>query len=315
MIDNFIFSISIVIPIFLVMLTGYILKKKKIVGDGFVKAANKLIFNIALPIKLFCDVMKTSISEYFDIKFTVFVVMGTILSVIFIWILGLIFIREKSKLGAFIHSSFRGNFLYIGLSIMENITGSIGNKAPLVLAFVIPLYNILAVIVLTVTDTSKGSNISIKKTLLNIVKNPLIISILAGIVASQFKLDLPIILTRTMGYFEVVVTPLALITIGATFSLQKSVQNLFQPLLASMLKLVILPSTAVFCAHLLGFSNEDILLTYILFGVPTSLVSYIMTAAMNGDEKLSSNIIMTTTLLSIFTMTGFVFIFKTIGIV
>lgn len=315
MLEDFIFSISSALPIFLVMCVGYMLKRKKILDEDFVKRANILVFNVALPIKLFSDVFKTSFNEYFDLKFIIFIVSCTILSVIVTWLLGILIIKEKPQLGAFVHGSFRGNFLYIGLSLMENITGSIGLKAPLVIAFIIPLYNILAVIILTYTNINQNSKVSATKMLRNIASNPLIIAIILGAIASNLGVEIPTFAIRTMSYFEAVATPLALITIGASFSFGKATENLGASLLASLLKLVIIPLAAVTIAIVIGFNNEDVLLIYLLFGVPTATVSFIMTAAMNGDKDLSTNIIMTTTILSNFTMTLFIFVFKTIGII
>ncbi|GAA0178923.1 AEC family transporter [Clostridium sediminicola] len=315
MLENFIFSISIATPIFCVMCIGYMLKKKRVIDNNFIKTANIIIFNVALPIKLFNDVSKTSFDQYFDVTFISFIILGTVLSVVIIWILALLLIKKKSQIGAFIHSSFRGNFLYIGLSLMENITGAIGLKAPLAIAIIIPLYNILAIIILTSTDEKRESKVSIKGTIYNIAKNPLIIAIFMGAVVSLSGLALPVIITRTMSYFKALATPLALITIGASFNLQKSVENLGVSFLASAIKLVIIPLIAVSLAIGIGFQNDDILLIYVLFGVPSATISYIMTAAMNGDKDLSANIIMITTILSVFSMTLFVFFFKTIGII
>lgn len=314
MLDNFIFSISSALPIFLVMFIGHMLKRKKMINDDFVKMANTLVFNVALPIKIFNDVYRTAVNQYFDLKFIVFIVSGTVLSVVVSWLLGISIIKDQSKLGAFVHGSFRGNFLYIGLSLMENVTGSIGLKAPLVIAFIIPIYNILAVIIMTCTCTHEDSKVNVISILKDIISNPLIIAVILGAVASQIGMVIPTIAIRTMSYFEQVATPLALITIGASFSLTKSAANIKTSLLASLLKLVVIPLAAVSLALVFGFNNEDVVLIYILFGVPTATVSYIMTAAMKGDKDLSSNIIMTTTLLSNFTMTLFIFAFKTIGI-
>ncbi|MBN2221013.1 MAG: AEC family transporter, partial [Vallitaleaceae bacterium] len=106
-----------------------------------------------------------------------------------------------------------------------------------------------------------------------------------------------------------------LITIGASFSFGRLAKDIKPALLASFLKLILIPFLAVVLAMSLGFSNEDILIIYILFGVPSATVSYIMTAAMNGDKELASNIIMMTTLLANFSLTGFIFAFRTLGIV
>jgi hypothetical protein len=314
MLENFIFSVSSAVPIFMVMIVGYFLKKRKVVDETFVKMANILVFNVALPIKLFSDVFKTSLNQKLDFRFIIFILAGTVLSVILVWILVQGFIKDKAKLGAFLHGSYRGNFLYIGLSLMENVTGSIGFKAPLAIAFIIPTYNILAVIILTLTCTHKDLTTNIWGVIKNIIKNPLIIAVFLGILASRIGLSLPLVATRTMGYFEVLATPLALITIGASFSFEKLTANLKISLLASLFKLVLIPALAVATALMIGFSNEDVLLIYIIFGVPTATVSYIMTVAMHGDRDLASNIIMTSTILSNVTMTLFIFLFKTMGI-
>ena len=143
----------------------------------------------------------------------------------------------------------------------------------------------------------------------------MIISIALGVIGSLINLPMPIAITRTMGYFNEIVTPLALITIGATFNIKKSTKNIKIALYASGLKLVLLPLIAVILAIFMGFEKEDIILIYILFGVPSAIVSYIMTTAMGGDSHLASNIIMMTTILSVFTMTMFVFVFKVIGFI
>ncbi|MGD9156400.1 MAG: AEC family transporter [Bacillota bacterium] len=313
--DNFIFSLSMTTPIFLVMGIGYILKITRMVNDDFVKAANRVIYNVALPIKLCYDVAKTPLHDYYDAKFIGFIVLGIILSVVAAWLLGVVFIKNKSQLGAFIQGSFRGNFIYIGLSLMESITGSIGLKAPLAVVFIIPLYNILAVIILTFANGNRKSEFSMKSALTNISKNPLIIGVLLGIILSQMSMELPVIAARTMTYFKEVATPLALLTIGASFNFKKSCESMLTSLLASGFKLVLFPLAAVGLAIALGFNHEDVLLIYIVFGVPTAITSYIMTAAMNGDQDLASNIVIITTLLSVVTMTIFIFAFKTTGII
>ena len=315
MLENFIFSVSSALPIFLVMCVGYILRRKKTIDEDFIKKANILVFNVALPVKLFSEVFNTSLDEFFDLKFVIFIVSCTIISVVVTWLVGFFIIKEKSQLGAFVQGAFRGNFLYIGLSLMENITGSIGLKAPLVIAFIIPLYNILAVIILTYTNVNQNSKVSVISIIKNIANNPLIIAIILGAIASKIGIQIPVFAIRTMSYFEAVATPLALIAIGASFNFKNATEKIGPTLIANLFKLIIIPLSAVSLAIVLGFNNEDVLLIYLLFGVPTATVSYIMTSAMNGDKDLSSNIIMTTTILSNFTMTLFIFVFKSIGII
>ncbi|WEG11898.1 AEC family transporter [Pullulanibacillus sp. KACC 23026] len=317
--SNFIFSLNIAMPIFIVMALGYFLKRIGMLNATFIKVSNKLVFTVALPIKLFSDIMNTHINSYFDGRFILYTVIGTFLTMVLAWGLGLVLIKDKRQIGAYVQGAFRGNFVYVGITLMENMTGTIGLKTPLVIAFVVPLYNVLTVILLTLTNQEKRSEFSLKKTAMDaiktIVQNPMIIAIVAGIIASEIGLKLPVMLSRSIDQVSPIATPLALITIGATFNFQGSIKKLLPTVYASVLKLIIFPLAAVMLATAWGFSTQDVLLIYVLFGVPTSTTSYIMTAAMDGDSELSSNIIMMTTLLSVFSMTAFIFVFKTIGLI
>lgn len=317
MLENLIFSLNSALPLFFVMAIGYMIRQKKWIDDGFVKMANNIIFYVALPVRLFTDVFYSSFNEYFDAKFILFLIIATFLTVLFAVVVGHFVVKDKSMLSAFVQGAFRGNFLYIGLSLMENITGSIGAKAPLGIAIMVPLYNIFAVFIFAYlnenVDGAKKPNF--RKVLIDIVKNPLIISVVLGIVLSQFNFVIPLVLERTFSYFAVVATPLALITIGASFKLMQLASNLKVALYASILKLIVFPLITVLAAMALGMSSEDVLLVYVLFGVPTATISYVITVNMNGDGSLASSIIMVTTLLANITMTGFIFAFKMMGVI
>lgn len=318
MLDNLIFSVNTALPIFLVMLMGWALKRKKVLHDTFIQTANTLVFYVALPIKLFQDVAGTTFTEAFDTGLVLFLVVATIVSIPVIWLIGRLIIRDPQKLGAFVHGGFRGNFLYIGFSLMENITGSIGPKAPIAIAFIIPLYNALAVIILAISNAGSGGGSrrhQVRHLMAGILRNPLIMAIGAGFIASALALPLPLAATRTMNYLNALTSPLALIAIGASFQISAALKNLQPALVASGVKLVLLPLVTVSLAIMLGYTGKDVILVYILFGVPTATTSYIMTAAMGGDQELASSIIMMTTVLSVLTMTAFVFAFRSLGII
>lgn len=315
MLENFIFSIGVALPIFLVMCIGYLLRRYDIINDNFIVVANKMVFYVALPIKLFNDVRQVTLEEAYDAQFFSFAILGTILSATLCWAISYVIIHKESQRGTFIHGAFRGNFLYIGFSILENVTGSIGIKAPMIVALVMPLYNILGVMVLSLNHNNKKNNPSIGNTFLQIIKNPMIISISLGILASGINLQVPLFVTRTMHYFQNLATPLALITIGATFDFQKISGSIKPTIVASILKLGIIPLIAVVISLFIGFNHSDIFLIYVLFGVPTATISFTLAAAMDGDKELASSIVMMTTLLSVVSMTIFVFFFKTVGIV
>lgn len=315
MLDNFIFSLSVALPIFLVMLSGFILKKKNIIKQEFIKAANFIVFYIALPLKLFNSVSHSSIADNFDPKFIAFAIIGTTVSVILIYIYSKFIVKEESKVGAFIHGTFRGNFVYVGFSLLENVTGAVGPLASLVVAFVVPIYNVLAVLVLVLTNPDNKSKNQFKNAVKNIVTNPFIVAIALGIIASLVNFRFPPLLQNTANYFDVLATPLALLTIGATFRVDKLFVDIKPAVAATIFKLFINPVLAVLAAFAFGLGNQEIFLIYILFGVPTSISSAIITAAMGGDENLAASIVMMTTLGSVFSLTLFVFFFRAFSII
>ncbi|RCW61828.1 AEC family transporter [Halanaerobium sp. ST460_2HS_T2] len=315
MLDNFVFSLSVALPIFLIMLSGFILKKRNIIRQDFINAANFIVFYIALPLKLFNSVSQSAVVENFNFKFVSFAIVGTAISVVIIYFYSKLFVKEDTKVGAFIHGTFRGNFVYVGFSLIENVTGAIGPLASLVVAFVVPIYNILAVLVLVLTNPDNKAKNQFRNSLKNIISNPFIIAIVLGVLASLMKFKFPPLLQNTANYFDVLATPLALLTIGATFKVDKLFVDIKSAVAATIFKLLINPAIAVLAAFTLGFGNSEIFLIYILFGVPTSISSAIITAAMGGDENLAASIVMMTTLGSVFSLTFFVFIFRAIGIV
>ena len=315
MVENFIFSLSVALPIFLIMLSGFILKNKNIIRQDFINASNFIVFYIALPLKLFNNVSRSSVVDNFDFKFIIFAIIGTLISVILIYTYSKIFVKEKSKVGAFVHGTFRGNFVYVGFSILENVTGAVGPLASLVVAFVVPIYNIIAVLVLLLTNSENNSKNQIKNALKKIIKNPFTIAIALGIIASLISFKLSPLLQNTADYFDVLATPLALLTIGATFRVDKLFIDIKPAAAATIFKLIINPLLAVMAAFLFGFSNSEIFLIYILFGVPTSISSAIITASMGGDENLAASIVMMTTLGSVFSLTLFIFIFRAVKII
>ena len=313
--DNFIFSLSVALPIFLIMLSGFILKKKNIIKQDFINASNFIVFYIALPVKLFNSVSQSSVADNFDLKFISFAIIGTTISVIIIYIYSKFVVKEESKVGAFIHGTFRGNFVYVGFSLLENVTGAVGPLASMVVAFVVPIYNVLAVLVLVLTNPDNKAKNQFKNSLKNIISNPFIISIALGIIASLIEFRFPPLLQNTANYFDVLATPLALLTIGATFKVDKLFVDIKPAVAATVFKLFINPTLTVLAAFAIGLGNKEIFLIYILFGVPTSISSAIITAAMGGDENLAASIVMMTTLGSVFSLTLFVFIFRAMGIV
>ena len=313
--ENFIYSINVTMPIFLVMVIGYILKQIGMLNDNFVTVANKFNFKVTLPFMLFKDIAGVDIKAVFDIKYVLFCAIVSTICFWVVWGTAKLLVRDKTIRGAFVQSSFRGSAAVMGLAFIQNIYGS-SAMGPLMIVSAVPLYNIFSVIVLTF-EANDSTNIDkkakIRQAGINICKNPIILSILAGLIVGLLGIQLPTLVNKTISNVAQMATPLALITIGAGFEGRKALAKIAPTMAASMIKLVLQPLVFLPVAAWMGFSGEKMIAILIMLASPTTPSCYIMAKSMNNDEVLTASVIVTTTLMAAFTLTGWIFLLKTLG--
>lgn len=313
--ENFIYSINVTMPIFLVMVIGYILKQIGMLNDNFVTVANKFNFKVTLPFMLFKDIASVDIKAVFDIKYVLFCAIVSTICFWVVWGTAKLLVRDKTIRGAFVQSSFRGSAAVMGLAFIQNIYGS-SAMGPLMIVSAVPLYNIFSVIVLTFEandSTGIDKKAKIRQAGINICKNPIILSILAGLIVGLLGIQFPTLVNKTVSNVAQMATPLALITIGAGFEGRKALAKIAPTMAASMIKLVLQPLVFLPVAAWMGFSGEKMIAILIMLASPTTPSCYIMAKSMNNDEVLTASVIVTTTLMAAFTLTGWIFLLKTLG--
>ena len=313
--ENFIYSINVTMPIFLVMVIGYILKQIGMLNDNFVTVANKFNFKVTLPFMLFKDIAGVDIKAVFDIKYVLFCAIVSTICFWVVWGTAKLLVRDKTIRGAFVQSSFRGSAAVMGLAFIQNIYGS-SAMGPLMIVSAVPLYNIFSVIVLTFEandSTGIDKKAKIRQAGINICKNPIILSILAGLIVGLLGIQFPTLVNKTVSNVAQMATPLALITIGAGFEGRKALAKIAPTMAASMIKLVLQPLVFLPVAAWMGFSGEKMITILIMLASPTTPSCYIMAKSMNNDEVLTASVIVTTTLMAAFTLTGWIFLLKTLG--
>lgn len=313
--ENFIYSINVTMPIFLVMVIGYILKQIGMLNDNFVTVANKFNFKVTLPFMLFKDIAGVDIKAVFDIKYVLFCAIVSTICFWVVWGTAKLLVRDKTIRGAFVQSSFRGSAAVMGLAFIQNIYGS-SAMGPLMIVSAVPLYNIFSVIVLTFEandSTGIDKKAKIRQAGINICKNPIILSILAGLIVGLLGIQLPTLVNKTVSNVAQMATPLALISIGAGFEGRKALAKIAPTMAASTIKLVLQPLVFLPVAAWMGFSGEKMIAILIMLASPTTPSCYIMAKSMNNDEVLTASVIVTTTLMAAFTLTGWIFLLKTLG--
>lgn len=284
-------------------------------NDNFVTVANKFNFKVTLPFMLFKDIAGVDIKAVFDIKYVLFCAIVSTICFWVVWGTAKLLVRDKTIRGAFVQSSFRGSAAVMGLAFIQNIYGS-SAMGPLMIVSAVPLYNIFSVIVLTFEandSTGIDKKAKIRQAGINICKNPIILSILAGLIVGLLGIQFPTLVNKTVSNVAQMATPLALITIGAGFEGRKALAKIAPTMAASMIKLVLQPLVFLPVAAWMGFSGEKMIAILIMLASPTTPSCYIMAKSMNNDEVLTASVIVTTTLMAAFTLTGWIFLLKTLG--
>lgn len=311
--SNLIYSINATLPIFLLIILGKVLKTTKIISDEFTKTADRYVFRIALPALLFSDLTENNVGSAFDGKYVLFCFSVTIFSIAVLWGLTEKFMKNEEQKGAFIQGSYRSSAAILGLAFINNMYDSVG-MAPLMIIGCVPLYNIFAVIILTLKGDNGGKKPNMKETFINVMKNPILLSILIALPFALLNLHFPSFVNKAIGSVANTATPLALISIGASFEGKKALKKMKPTLLASFIKLILLASLFLPLAVFFGYRNQELMALLIMLGSPTTVSSYIMAKNTGNDGILTSSIIVLTTLLSSLTLTLWIFVLKSFGV-
>ena len=313
--ENLIFSLEATMPIFLTMVLGYMFRRIGLMDEPFVNRMNKFVFKAALPALLFQDLATVDFRQVWNGKFVLFCVVATC-SCILISIGVSCLWKDKGIQGEFIQSAYRSSSAILGIAFIQNIYGNSG-MGPLMIIASVPIYNIMAVTVLSFfkPDRGKMNGALIKKTLKGIATNPIILGILVGVIWSFLDLPKPQILMKTVKNLGVLATPLGLMAMGAAFDEKKAFAKLAPALTAAVMKLLGWGCIFLPIAVMLGFRNQELVAVLVMLGSATTVTCYVMARNMGHEGVLSSSIVMITTFCSAFTLTGWLWLMRSMGLI
>ncbi|MBR6477613.1 MAG: AEC family transporter [Lachnospiraceae bacterium] len=330
LLEVFMFTVNAILPLILLILLGYLLKKAGVLSKEFLAKGNKLVFRVCLPTLLFCNI--SSLESISDIPLNaVLFTMGVIILLVLLGYLSTFVTTDGKQKGVMMQCVFRSNFALIGIPLAEMIGGKGGvTIAAILSAFTIPTYNVLAVIVLSTFVNEKGKH-SVSKQVRDIARNPLIIGVVLGLIALMLKQALAgsfvleglsrlTFIDTTLTYVSKMATPLALLVLGGQFDFRSIQGYRKQILVATVGRTIIAPLLGVFGAFLImklgvtTFAPATIAAFIALFGTPVAVSSAIMADEMNNDGQLAAQLVVWTSLTSIFTLFIFIFGSRMIGI-
>jgi hypothetical protein len=312
--ENLSFSLNATVPVFLMMVLGYLLHKTPLLDDRFANKMNNFVFKAALPVQLFKNLAESDFHAVWNGTIVLFC-FGVSLVSIFLMLGCSFFLKDKSLRAEFTQAGYRSSQALLGAALLGNIYGDT-SLLSLVLIGAVPLYNVAAVILLTLmVPGGRLDRAAVVKTLKGIVTNPIILGIAAGLLWSLLRIPQPVILQRSVSSFAATATPLGLMALGASIDLKKAVGCLRPALVCSAFKLVIFTALFLPLAVWIGCRDEMLVCMLVMLGSPTTVSCFSMARSMGHEGVLSSSVVMITTIFSAFTFTGWLYLLKCLALV
>lgn len=310
--ENFLVCLNAVLPIFFIMALGYVARLTGVIRREDVPAMNRVAFKFFMPIMLFYDIYKSDLGTSVRPALIAFAVTGVLcaygLSLLYV----LLTQKKEDRKGVMIQGLYRSNYVIIGLPIAKALAPGmdIGSVAVLV-AIIVPIFNVLAVITL---EVFAGKKIKAGGIALDVAKNPLIIASVLGFIAMAAGLKLPAFADSVLEQVGGATSPLLLFLLGAFFQFKGMKKYLRELIEACLGRLVVIPAIFLGAAALLGFRGVDFVALIGIFGSATAIASFTMTQQMGGDAELAGDIVVLTSAGCSVTIFAWSLLFKTLGI-
>ncbi len=312
MFSNFIVALSAVVPLFCLMAIGAFVKFSNWLTDEELNHMNRMVFRVFFFCLMFHSIYNMDVAETFRPKLIIFGVFGIL--VIFSLLMTIIPRIEKDnrRRGVMVQAIFRSNFVLMGVPIVANIFGDENIAVTTtMIAFIIPMYNILAVFAL---ETFRGGKFALLPILKGVLTTPMILGAIAAAIFLNLDVHIPAPILKPIGQISAATTPVALIILGASFKLGSIHAHIQQLIKCVLGRLILVPAVALTTAAILGFRGIDFVTLVAIFGTPCAVVSFAMAQQMGGDSDLAGNCVVFTSALSCFTIFCWLLFFKTLGI-
>lgn len=306
--ENLILSLNVVLPLFITMSLGYFLKYLNMFDNNTLDTMNNITFKSFLPMLLFYNIYKTDLQDVFNLKLMIFSATCVIALYLILYLIVPLIEKDNKKRGALLQGLFRSNFVIFGIPITESLFGSekVG-VAALLIAVIVPLFNILSVIAL---ESFRGGKPDFKKISIGIIKNPLIIASCLGILTLLLKIKIPTAIEKTISDVSKIATPLSLILLGVSFKFDNIKKYLKQTTIAVVGKTILTPCIILPICIMFGYRGVELSTLMIIFAAPTAISSFTMAQQMDSDSDLAGQIVVFTSAFCVITVFMWIFVLK-----
>ncbi len=322
--DNLIISLKVIAPLMIYMLIGVFLRKRGILGEQLNNQVNGLIVKVFLPFMMFKNIYQADLTSVSG-GFGLYTVCGLLTAWVVFFLLFRLRVKDYARIGSMVQGAFRSNIIIFGMAIAENLFGAGDTlEMALTIAAAVPTYNVLSVIILEVcgqkakmqknADGQGAVRVDAKSIAHGILVNKLIWGAILGFAVNFSHVPVPAAVSTVVSGMAGVVTPLAFITLGASFRLSAAKENVRVLTVVTLLKLVILPMGFLALPIYWGWNSRLIGAMLLASGAPTAISSYPMAKGMGCDGELAGEIVVVTSVFSVLTMFLWIFGLKQAGL-
>jgi predicted permease len=312
--DNFIFSLNVVTPLFILMAIGYGVRQIRFISDDFLSQLNRFVFKFCLPLMLFQDIRLSYKGDFSNTKLIFASLIGITVIILVSFLIVPLLVKRKGQRGSIIQGIFRSNFLIYGLPLA---TGMYGDAAvsgiAMLMGIMIPFYNVAAVIILSIYSETGVRKATFKSVARDIITNPLILGCFFGLIGGMIHLKFPVSIEIPLKQLAGIAAPLALFVMGGEFKFKTLRGNLVKVSAVTAVRLIIVPVIILGTCVFVGFRNVDLAILLSLFATPTAMASYIMAKNMGNDGDLASQIVVLSTACSCITIFLLIFFLRSMG--
>lgn len=312
--EDFIFSINSVAPVFILIIAGYVARQLNFLSDRFLSEANRFVFTFLLPLMLFQNVRNAYHGNLTNTTLIYSALAGVSVVIALSFCIVPLLVKRRGQCGSMIQGIYRSNYLIYGMPLATGMYGQeAAHSIAMLMCVMIPFYNIAAVVILSVFSENRTKRISIVQLLRDVATNPLILGCMAGMLFGVLNVGLPVMINKPVSELAAAASPLALFLLGGEFRFKRLNNNLWKALSATTARLVIIPLVAMLVFIPMGFRTIDLSVLLCIFATPTGVSSYIMAGNMGCDGELSGQIVVLTTAASSVSIFLFIFVLRSMG--
>ena len=312
MLSNFFVALGGVVPLFCLMAVGVFVKRSRLLTEEELLHMNRMVFRVFFFFMMFYNIYISDPGTAFQPTLMLFGAVGVLLTALVFTGIVCRIEPENARRGPMIQAAFRGNYVLMGIPLVSNIFGDAAIAIPtMMIAVIVPIYNILGVLVL---ETFRGGRFDLLPILRSVLMNPMILGAITGALCRLVELPIPAPVLKPVAQIAAATTPVALIILGASFHGGSYHAHLRQLIFSVASRLIIVPAIVLSLAIVLGFRGVELVTLIAVFATPCAVAGFAMAQQMQADAELAGNSVVYSSGLACFTIFGWVFLLKTLGL-